>query len=209
MVKGKGITLILMVFLGSLLTQACSRPQSPEVPCNFVQNPEQQRVSWKKRGPVKLYLHESVPVSAYAAIDRAVAEYNVRLGGGHEIFKIIARGASGDLNPRKDGYSMLYWFNTWDPSRSTEQARTTIYWSGTEIFEADIRINAADFSYHLGENSDFAGVDLTSLVVHELGHVLGLGHNVSHGSVMNITLDHGQDRRKLGDEDLASLKCEY
>lgn len=205
----KGILLIAVVGSITAFTQACSRPLSPEAPCNFVQNPEQQRVSWKKRSPVKLYLHSSVPVEAYPAIDRAISEYNSKLGGGEEIFKIVARAASGDLNPQKDGYSMLYWFDSWDPSRTTEQARTTIYWSGTEIFEADIRVNAADFSYYFGENSNFSEVDLQSLLVHEFGHALGLAHNVNHGSVMNFTLDHGQDRRKLNDVDLASLKCEY
>lgn len=205
----KGYLLIVVVGLGAAFTQACSRPQAPEASCNFVQNPEQQRVSWKKRTPVKLYLHSSVPAEAYAVIERSIAEYNLKLGGGTEVFKIMARGASGDLNPRKDGYSMIYWFDTWDPNRTTEQARTTIYWSGTEIFEADIRVNAADFSYYFGENSNFSEVDLQSLMVHELGHALGLAHNVNHGSVMNFTLDHGQDRRKLDDVDLASLKCEY
>jgi hypothetical protein len=210
-VKFKGVALILIVLLGSVLTQACSRPKSPEASCNFVQNPEQQRVSWQKHLPVKLYLHESVPNSAYAAIDRAIKEYNDKLGGGQEIFRIIARGVGGDLNPHKDGYSMVYWFTDWDQSRSTEQARTTIYWSGTEIFEADIRINADpdNFSYYYGEDSNISGVDLMSLLVHELGHVLGLAHNVSSGSVMNFTLDNGQERRKLGALDLTSLKCEY
>jgi hypothetical protein len=208
-VRWRGYLLIVLVGFGAALTQACSRPLSPEAPCNFVQNPDQQRVSWKKRTPVKIYLHESVPAGAYAAIDRAISEYNVKLGGGAEIFKIVARGVSGALQPAKDGYSMIYWFNSWDPNRTTEQARTTIYWTGTEIFEADIRINAADFSYYFGENSNFSEVDLQSLMVHELGHALGLAHNVNHGSVMNFTLDHGQDRRKLDDVDLASLKCEY
>lgn len=207
----KGLALILAVFLGTLATQACSRPQSPEPSCNFVQNPEQQRVSWQKHLPIKLYVHESVPSSAYAAIDRAINEYNQKLGGGQEIFRIIARNVGGDLNPRKDGTSMIYWFTSWDPNRDTEQARTTIYWSGTEIFEADIRINADpdNFSYYYGEDSNISGVDLMSLLVHELGHVLGLAHNATSGSVMNFTLDNGQERRKLGELDLTSLKCEY
>jgi hypothetical protein len=200
--------ILMSVGLCATLMQACSRPLAPQESCNFVQNPEQQRVSWNRNVPVKLYLHKSVPQEAYAAIDRAVEEINLKAGNGHDLLKIIARGADGALNPQKDGYSMIYWFKEWDGNRS-EQARTTIYWQGAEIFEADMRINAATFSYNEGVDSNFTNVDLQSLVLHELGHVLGLAHNATTGSVMNITLEDGQDRRKLGTVDLASLKCEY
>jgi hypothetical protein len=82
---------------------------------------------------------------------------------------------------------------------------------GTQIFEADMRINAdpKSFRYYFGTETSFSDLDLDSLVVHELGHVLGLAHNVTSGSVMNITLDNGQDRRTIGGVDESSLRCEY
>lgn len=206
--KWRAFAILMSAGLCAMLMQACSRPLAPQESCNFVQNPEQQRVSWNRNVPVKLYLHKSIPHEAYAAIDRAVEEINLKAGKGHDLLKIIARGVDGPLNPAKDGYSMIYWYKEWDGNRS-EQARTTIYWQGAEIFEADMRINAATFSYNEGEDSNFTNVDLQSLVLHELGHVLGLAHNATTGSVMNITLEDGQDRRKLGVVDLASLKCEY
>lgn len=200
---------ILMCSL-TLLNQACSRRLPPQESCNFVQNPDQQRVAWPKaKLPVKLYVHESVPTEAYDAIDKAILEYNLKIGKGQEIFRIIARGASGALNPKRDGYSMLYWFKSWDPSRMNEQARTTIYWTGVEIFEADIRINAGDFSYGFEEKVNATDVDFRSLLIHEMGHALGLAHIVSAGSVMNFTLADGEDRRELSDLDVTSLKCEY
>ncbi|MGE4133457.1 MAG: matrixin family metalloprotease [Bdellovibrionales bacterium] len=199
----------LFIIAVLLLVASCSRPLPPQESCNFVQNPEQQRVSWKAGLPVKMFVHSSVPVEAYAAIDRAVEEYNQTLGGGREIIRIVAKGVDGDLSPKKDGRSMIYWFNSWDPDKPTEQARTTIYWSGIHIFEADIRINAHNFKLYLGEAHSFANLDLTSLLVHELGHVLGLAHNSTSGSVMNFSLNDGQDRRKLSTTDLNSLRCEY
>jgi len=198
-----------MIIALAALLQACSRPLPPQESCNFVQNPELQRVSWKKNLPLKLYLHSSVPSEAYAAIDRAIKEYNDKLGGGEEIFRVVSRSQGGDMNPQRDGYSMIYWFKTWDAAKPTEQARTTIYWQGAEIFEADMRINAYNFRYYYGDDSSFSDVDLDSLVLHELGHALGLAHNQASGSVMNVTLDQGQDRRKLGTIDMSSLKCEY
>ncbi len=191
------------------MLQACSRPPAPQEACSFVQNPDLQRVSWKGKLPIRLYLHNSVPVDAYKAIDRAIAEYNLNVAGGVEVFRIIARDVGGDLDPEKDGYSMLYWFNSWDPAKKSEQARTTIYWTGNEIFEADIRVNAHDFTYSYGQAVNGGEVDLDSLLVHELGHVLGLKHNPTHGSVMNFSLDRGQDRRLLGSVDQTNLKCEY
>lgn len=199
------ITLTAFLALGM---QACSKKLPAQESCNFVQNPEQQRVSWKSKVPVKLFIHKSVPTTAYAAIDRAVAEYNSALGN-HEILKIVARGAEGAMDPRKDGTSMIYWFTDWDPNRPTEQARTTIYWTGTQIFEADIRINALNFDLNLDPFTSFSNLDLESLLVHEFGHALGLAHISGQGSVMNFSLNEGQDRRKLGAVDLSSLHCEY
>lgn len=196
----------LGIVITSLFLLACDRPPKPQTSCGFVQSPEQQRVSWGGRVPIKLSLHSSVPTEAYPAIERAIHQYNSRFG--RELIRIHDRGVGGE-GARRDGVSMLVWSSTWDPKMPTEQARTTIYWTGSEIFEADIRINAANFSYYMGENTSFSGVDLESLVTHELGHALGLAHNVTDGSVMNFTLEPSQERRKLGDVDMANLQCEY
>lgn len=199
--------LICVMAIG-LLLEACSRPLAPQPSCNFVENPENQRVSWKRNLPVQLYIHESVPTEAYAAIDRAIAVYNSSFA--QQVFKVVARGVSGPLDAQKDGYSTIYWYNTWDTDKPTEQARTTIYWTGTQIFEADMRVDAANFTYNFDpDNTGFSNVDLDSLILHELGHVLGLAHTTQAGSAMNPTLDEGQVRRQLGTVDTSDLHCEY
>ena len=207
--KMRAVTITMAIAMIIMLVQACSRPLAPQAACNFVQNPEQQRVSWKKRWPIKLYVNKSVPTKAYDAINRAIAEYKTKVGHGQDVFTVVEWGRDGDVDPEKDGYSTIYWFTSWDKTKPSEQARTTIYWTGSEIFEADLRINASNFTFNYGTNTDFTNVDLDSLVLHELGHVLGLAHNPTTGSVMNITLDDGQDRRAIGTVDETSLSCEY
>ena len=191
-----------------LFIQACGRKLEPEEPCNFVQNSQMQRVSWKDRMPVKLYIHASVPTQYYSSIELAVDQWNRAMG--REMMRIELTGVSGDNIPKRDGASMIYWLNQWEDDRRTEQARTTVYWTGDRIYEADIRINGEFFSFYGGDGAEsFSGVDMESLMVHEFGHVMGLSHNGDKGSVMAVTLSSGTLRRTPGKDDLDSLRCEY
>ena len=52
-------------------------------------------------------------------------------------------------------------------------------------------------------------VDFESLIAHELGHVLALGHNQTVGSIMNTHLRLGVTRRGLRSIELNSLLCGY
>lgn len=199
--------LLLSVFT----VAACSRRLSPEPSCNFVQNPDLQRVSWNFETPVRLYFHKSMPLDTYpemqSVIREVVDEWNQAVG--REILRIEAFNVAGSDVPSKDGYSTVYWMNNWESGKSLEQARTTIYWSGAQIYEADVKINAKDHTYYVGHEESFTGVDFKSLLIHELGHVLGLAHNPTAQSVMNVSLNNGVDRRALGKIDLESIKCEY
>src|SRR5262249_52869269 len=142
----------------------------------------------------------------HTAIKQAVQIYAERLG--RTVFVIDDWQAQGPGYPQKDGHSVIYWMTRWESDRAKEQARTTLFWNGNQIYEADIRINAANFVFSL-EDSQPARIDMVSLLVHEFGHVLGLTHDSTHGSIMNFSLNDGQLRRELGTVDLASLQCEY
>jgi hypothetical protein len=196
-----------LVAIWLLSPEGSHRKSTKGKACNFVQNTDSQRVSWKGQLPVPLYIHNSVPEKAYAAINRAIEDYHQRMG--REMFHIVNYAATGPMSPQKDGHSTIYWFNQWEPERAREQARTTLFWEGDQIIEADIRINAVGYGFIFDSRGLASSIDFESLMVHELGHVLGLTHDSKSGSVMNVSLDDGELRRQLGTEDLASLRCEY
>ena len=200
-----------LVIIVALFIQACGGQLAPQEPCNFVQNSQFQRVSWQARVPVKIYLHSSVPYTYYSAIEGAIEEWNQALG--KEVLRLELTGVGGYPLPSRDGANVIYRLNTWEENRRLEQARTTLYWAGNRIYEADIRLNGRYFRFYKGDDGSggggFSGVDLRSLMVHELGHVLGFSHNDRKDSVMYKTLPSGTLRRKLGKKDVASAKCEY
>lgn len=194
--------------VSALLVQACSRPLAPQEACNFVQNSQFQRVSWKNRHVI-MYVDASVPAQFVPAIQRAADIWNQALG--ENILNIRTTGGGGQsYEPAKDNYSKIYWMKTWDAHKPNEQARTTVYWAGANIYEADVRINNYNFEYFTDEDTvDYQKVHLESLLVHEFGHVLGLAHVDDSTSVMQVSLANGYLRAQPGQTDLESLKCEY
>jgi predicted Zn-dependent protease len=184
--------------------QACA-PKAQES-CNFVQNSYGQRVSWFQKGPIVLNVDNRLPQEAIGPIRRAVATWNKYFG-----YEILKLGSWVDGHqPGKDGHNVIYWLTEWDANRNFEQARTTIYWYDSQIYEADVKINAEHFDFSFGEMPEIGKVDLESLVLHELGHVLGLAHmDDAYESVMSPYLRSSHLRREPSQVDLSSLSCEY
>lgn len=201
-----------LVALASLIAvtfalQACGTKKAPEDSCNFVMNSEQQRVSWGAQVPVVMYVDHSVPSVYYDAITAAVAEWNKRIG--REVLKIGGWAVNTNGQPTQDGQNVIYMMSDWEPDKSNEQARTTVYWAGDRIYEADIRINNKNFNFSWGDNLTTDTVDMQSLVLHEFGHVMGLAHSVAPQSVMARSLPNDTKRRELTANDQQSIRCEY
>lgn len=192
--------------------QACGMRPAPQESCNFVQNSDQQRVSWGAQTPVVLYIDSSVPNIYFDAIKAAAETWNA--GVGREIIK-IGGWTNRSQNQAPDGVNLISFEQSWDGTR-TEQARTTIFWAGSRIYEADVRVNERDFNFFAGSTPEAGKVDMQSLMIHEFGHVLGLRHTEFPQSVMLPTLASASSanstlalRRQLIEEDRKSIRCEY
>ena len=181
---------VALLILAAALT-SCDKPQ-PQEPCGFVLNPSGERLSWGGAVPVELGLDASIPVAWEPSINRAAATWNASVG--HEVIRVTRTPARNTIRLVAIA----------DPQR---QGETHISWAGNRVFEADVDLSTR---YDLvTENPTRWEVDLESLMVHELGHVLGLAHSEEPGSVMAPTLGNGQVRRKLSALDRENVRCGY
>lgn len=210
--KWLGTSLVLIF----MTLQACA-PKSQE-DCGFVQNVYGERISWKSDVPVTMHLHADVPDSMVQAILSAAETWDRTVG--RKIFNIVTYPrVTGPVNPHQDGKNIIYFMKTWEANRTSEQGRTSVYWIGDLIKEADIRLNAADFGYYWrsqtlsaaakSDRANLPPVNVEALVLHEMGHVLGLKHKDNGGSVMATYLASGDDRVSLANTDETALRCEY
>ena len=86
-------------------------------------------------------------------------------------------------------------------------AHTVIYLAGTTIVEADVHLNAKDFTFVVGDVP--GSVDLRSVLTHELGHVMGIGHSADPRATMAAGMPPGIAGRSLEDDDLAAICALY
>lgn len=78
-----------------------------------------------------------------------------------------------------------------------------------ELVHGDILVNFRDFDYFADSNTKT--FDLLTVLVHEMGHLLGLPHsnNPTIPSVMSPYLDRGEKRRELTEYDIETILKYY
>lgn len=173
--------------------------------CHFNRNNLGVRVSWKGSMPLNLIIHNSVPEKYDADIISAAQRWNTAKG---KTLITVRRDNGFDQGPGKDRQNVIYWMNSWD-GPAQEQARTSISIDLSRIIDADIKINALNFKYGLtAQSSTSTLVNLESLVVHEMGHALGLTH-FDEAGVMVTKLPAAKVRVEPTPFEISELSCEY
>ncbi|MEZ4269910.1 MAG: matrixin family metalloprotease [Myxococcota bacterium] len=77
-----------------------------------------------------------------------------------------------------------------------------------EIFDADIEYNSATFTFSVSDLNPIT--DLMNTTVHEIGHVLGLGHSLIGGATMFASAQPGDtSKRDLHDDDIQGVLFKY
>jgi hypothetical protein len=201
------MTLRIMTILFFLILASCAPEIKSEKSCHFFQNEFGQRVSWKTNLPIDLYIHESFPSNMHKAIFDSAAEWNNNFG--FEVFTVNLNSPKSANSPKKDLYSVIFWETHSISFDSNKQALANIYWNGDAIIESDITINAVNYSFFLENPESTYDIHLKSVLVHELGHVLGLSHNDHDNGVMSSFLEPNIVRDTLTESDLKSVSCEY
>ena len=214
--------LFILSLLGFWMAISSCAPKQ-QTDCGFVQNVYGQRISWKKKNPIEVVLSSAIPADLKSAIYRAAATWERKAG--RKVFELIEENLqqvdAKNSVPSRDKKNGIYFLSNWESDKKSEQGRTSVYWAGDEIQEADIRINAADFAYYnensqvlirgVGNNSpkNSAGYSFEALILHEMGHFLGLKHREDGGSVMATYLASNTNRTELSGVDAANVQCEY
>jgi predicted Zn-dependent protease len=159
---------------------------------------------WSKRLPVVFAVNADLPSEYIPKINEAMAIWNNEFLT--EVFKLNLETTKSNLDIRRNNTNTINWITDWTYD-SVRQGSTFLHNVENNIVEADIIINAEyKFAAGLLKSNE---VDLVSLMVHELGHVLGLDHTDDEPSIMKEGLSFGQIHRILSDGDVDNVLCMY
>lgn len=126
---------------------------------------------------------------------------------------VLPEGASAELvcgGPPvpADGHSALFFIESNWPFGEEVIALTSVsYEAGGRSVDADISFNGEHYAWSLGESE--VHTDYESIVLHELGHLLGLGHSSVADAVMSVDYDDGELARVLHSDDGLGLAHIY
>ncbi len=146
----------------------------------------------------------AVPPESVEGMERAFVEWEDKSRG--EI-TFICEGLLDEGRAVRDGHNTMVWTSRVWPYGSEIAAVSTL-WPGTEpgrIEEVDIEFNARDYDWTLPGSPE-----LLETALHEIGHLLGIGHSFNPGAVMHDrSYPDAAPRRALSRDDLEALAFLY
>jgi hypothetical protein len=124
---------------------------------------------------------------------------------------LVYEGQASSTRPGFNGANEILFVDegTDDGAGSSLPLATTLvfYMNGT-IVEADIKVNDA-YVWSAAGSPPAAAYDLQSLLLHEMGHLLGLGHDEGEQAAMFDSIAPGTTKRGLGENDRQGVAAVY
>ncbi len=173
--------------------------------------PSGEPVRWPEEGSAIFYLVGTRDGAdrgrKVEALDRAFHSWQKRLPG---TISFVFAGSGEGLRVERDGTNLLVWVDEeWSHGPEVAALATTWYCPATGLIdEVDIEFNARDYRWATGEGEE--GLDLKSVALHEIGHLLGLGHSFHPSAVMHDTISPGPGfSRRLSRDDVEAISLLY
>jgi hypothetical protein len=186
------------------------------------------QAGWSRTGPILFYTSSEMPDKVATHLRQAMSLWEAAVGKQLFVYQGKENKAGRDFKslyqPLDDGVNGHYFDYTWALStgKSPSVLATTIWENSPSdvqsIVKADIRYNAEYYVFGDALNEFGEGkrtiVDMESLALHELGHLLGLSHvnpDDDKYSVMNPSLfiGEGMTTRKLSRGDVERIRSIY
>ncbi|MCK5072622.1 MAG: matrixin family metalloprotease [Bacteriovoracaceae bacterium] len=130
----------------------------------------------------------------------------------------VANKDTGNLDDYYDGEMGIYKSTTWFNEISSNALGITQFFAirrnaGTsseflELVHVDIIMNYRDYEFDPAD-PEYSNFDLSSVMLHELGHFLGVGHSSDSNAVMAPTISMGEIRDTLTDDDHGNIQNLY
>lgn len=170
--------------------------------------------------PVTINISDSFSAGEATTLESMGNSWEAATGNVVNFFNFGAQASNKsyvDFDDYQDSEMGVYLNHNWPSNISAFALAITQYYGyrhnvGTsseyiELVHADIILNDEFFNFSF--NGQAGSYDLPSIVLHELGHFVGLTHSSSSPSVMSPTLASNTQSRSLFPNDVNKIKSNY
>lgn len=206
MTKLAAFYLLILSFIFVSCGPSKDKPKADKKYCSNSYKAQSGETYYWRKLPIQFVVHSDFPEHLRPAIDKAAATWNKALG---KTLIVIDKAPTSTKPLLGDNQNTIYWEKSWTKQfleRLMKHGYTHLRTRADEITEADIYIDGVT-SFSLDPN--WFQTDLQTVLIHEMGHALGLDHSSDKKSVMFEALGLGEKFREIPQQETSALECIY